>query len=49
MTAATPITIPTGHMPWHMVHTQVSGTSSHGARPVSRARSHIAVVTTTRM
>jgi hypothetical protein len=42
------MTMPTGHMPWHMVHTQVSGTSHHGTRPVSRARSQAAVVTTTR-
>ena len=41
--------MPTGHIPWHMVHTHVIGTSSHGARPVRRALSHAAVVTVTRM
>ena len=44
-----PMTMPTGHIPWHIVQTQVTGTRSHGARPVSRARCHAAVVTTTRM
>ena len=39
--------MPSGHIPWHIVQTHVSGTSSHGTRPVSRDRSQAAVVTTT--
>jgi hypothetical protein len=42
------MTMPTGHMPWHMAQTHVRGTSHQGARPVSRARSHPAVVTVMR-
>ena len=42
------MTIPIGHIPWHIVQTHVTGTRSHGARPVSRARCQAAVVATTR-